>query len=226
MITICIGRKDVGKDDITVPADSKMVGQHHAQITINEETGKVLFKEIDAKNGSFLNGHRIASSEINKGDELWLGENGPLGFKVPVDDIISNYKIFFVEEFGKIIDKYEEYISRKEKIQKKLRRKYQTPKMVVGLVVALAALAACIVIKDNGIRITIMSIGSLSGALLAFVQPKVGQNEEILNLDLEYDDYYVCPRCGARFALTKHWKFYQKNGCPNPRCKAKFMKNE
>lgn len=224
MEIIKIGREEKGKNCITVPQDRSMVGRHHAQLNVDMENGTMTISENDAKNGTYLNGTRISKSRnLKMGDEVWLGEKGPLGYQVNVDDILKKIKSDYSVEFKEVISKYEEYFSQVQKIKKKYNNKYILPRKIVGAVCAVAGVIAFFLLKDPTNRIAVISIGGAVGALLALIPANSESvNKSIMELKLKYEDYYVCPKCGTKFNLDRHWKFMLKNGCTNPKCNAKF----
>lgn len=68
---INLGRKPVGKDgkknDIVLPK-LRYVSQSHLQIS--REAGKTIIKDINSKNGTFVNGCRIYEAELHSGDVI------------------------------------------------------------------------------------------------------------------------------------------------------------
>lgn len=231
MKEVKIGREDKGKgNNITVPSNCKMVGRHHAILWIDEEKGTLTIEEVDAKNGTFVNGRRIAKSGLLKvGDRVWLGEVGPLGYQVDVDKILNALRTDYSEEFQSVIDAYEEYYDEIKQLEENKRKKTVMPRAVISFLFALAALLICLLYKGAdamNIRITVMTVGSALIAALNLIP--FGKNEDtkmqITDINLRYQDRYCCPKCGTKFNLSNHWKIVRANHCPNPKCNAKYTK--
>lgn len=227
---IKIGREDKGKGDITVPPECKMVGRHHATLWVDDENGTLTIEEIDAKNGTFVNGRRIAKSgQLKTGDRVWLGEEGPLGYHVDVDSLLKMFRTDFSEEFQQVIDTYEEYYADVKKLENNKRKKTMMPRAIISFIFAIAALLICILYNGEdamSIRITVMTVGSAIIAGLNLIP--FGKNEDMkiqmADLNLRYQSRYCCPKCGTKFNLNNHWKIVQNNHCPNPKCNAKYTK--
>lgn len=225
---IKIGRDDKGKGDITVPQDCKMVGRHHATLWVDEENGTLTIEEIDAKNGTFVNGRRIAKSgQLKLGDRVWLGEEGPLGFQVDVDSLLKDLRTDFSKEFEKVIEAYDEYYAEIKQMEDKKRKKTMMPRAIISFLFALTALLICVLYKGEdamSIRITVMTVGSTISAGLLLIP--FGKNEDtkmqMTEISLKYQDRYCCPKCGTKFNLNNHWKLVQNNHCPNSKCNAKY----
>lgn len=227
MITkIMVGREATGKDAIIVPDSCQMVGKTHAYVVVDNEDGTVSIENIDAKNGTYVNGRAIIKSPIEKGDEVWLGAIGPLGYKLDVDALIDGNRTDYSEEFDEVIKAYEEYYAKCRQIEKVARNKTLMPRAIASLVFSIILLILLIVYKDISLRITASSVGA---AVLAAINViPFGKNEDVRlklsELQLEYQDRYSCPKCGAKFNLNTHWKIVQRNHCPNPKCNAKYIK--
>ena len=221
-----VGRKATGKDAIIVPDSCQMVGKTHAYVVVDNEDGTVSIENIDAKNGTYVNGRAIIKSPIEKGDEVWLGAIGPLGYKLDVDALIDGNRTDYSEEFDEVIKAYEEYYAKCRQIEKVARNKTLMPRAIASLVFSIILLILLIVYKDISLRITASSVGA---AVLAAINViPFGKNEDVRlklsELQLEYQDRYSCPKCGAKFNLNIHWKIVQRNHCPNPKCNAKYSK--
>lgn len=230
MKEVRIGREDKGKGNITVSPDRKMVGRHHAILWIDEENGKVNIEEVDAKNGTFVNGRRIAKSGcLKETDQVWLGEVGPLGYQLDIKTIIGGLRTDYSEEFKKVIDTYEEYYAEIKQLEENKRKKTVMPRAIISFIFAFAALLICLLYKGEdamSIRITVMTVGSAIIAGLNIIP--FGRNDDtkmqMTDINLRYQDRYCCPKCGTKFNLGNHWKIVRSNHCPNPKCNAKYVK--
>ena len=222
---IMVGRKATGKDAIIVPESCQMVGKTHAYVVVDNEGGTVSIENIDAKNGPYVNGRAIIKSPIEKGDEVWLGAIGPLGYKLDVDALIDGNRTDYSEEFKEVIKVYEEYYAECRRLEKNARNKTVMPRSIISLLFALVSLAF-IVNGDITTKITVMTIGSAVIAAVNLIP--FGKNDDLkmkmTELQLKYQDRYCCPKCETKFNLNTHWKVIQHNHCPNPKCNAKFSR--
>ncbi|RPH94622.1 MAG: FHA domain-containing protein [Calditrichaeota bacterium] len=66
-----IGRDE--KNDLSI--DDRLVSRSHAQVHL--EDGKWRYQDLKSTNGSFMAGKRILNAEINDGNEIVIGEDGP-----------------------------------------------------------------------------------------------------------------------------------------------------
>lgn len=224
---IMVGRKATGKDAIIVPDSCQMVGKTHAYVVLDDEKGTVSIENIDAKNGTYVNGRAIVKSPINKGDEVWLGTIGSLGYKLDVDALIDENRTDYSEEFNEVIKVYEEYYAECRRLEKNARNKTFMPRAIISFLFALISVVLVLVYKDDmSLRITVMTVGS--AVISAVTLIPFGKNDDLkmkmTELQLEYQDRYCCPKCGAKFNLNTHWKIVQRNHCPNPKCNAKYNK--
>ena len=188
---IMVGRKATGKDAIIVPESCQMVGKTHAYVVVDNEGGTVSIENIDAKNGTYVNGRAIIKSPIEKGDEVWLGAIGPLGYKLDVDALIDGNRTDYSEEFKEVIKVYEEYYAECRRLEKNARNKTVMPRSIISLLFALVSLAF-IVNGDITTKITVMTIGSAVIAAVNLIP--FGKNDDLkmkmTELQLKYQDRY------------------------------------
>lgn len=74
-----IGR-DRSRNQIVI--DSDVVSREHAWIGLEE--GKVVIKDLDSRNGTYINsleGARIQAEDLKDGDVIYIGKNGAESFK-------------------------------------------------------------------------------------------------------------------------------------------------
>jgi len=70
------GRISIGRDDsCDITLDRSMVSRNHAELNFSK--GRIKFADLGSTNGSFLNGNQVQSADINEGDTLVVGEDGP-----------------------------------------------------------------------------------------------------------------------------------------------------
>lgn len=79
--------------DATVQCDATGVSRHHARIVVS--SGEVTLEDLGSKNGTYLNGARIASARLADGDEIRLGTarvafriKGPLD---PTETVVTRF---------------------------------------------------------------------------------------------------------------------------------------
>jgi DNA-binding winged helix-turn-helix (wHTH) protein len=67
------GANLVGRDpDATIQIDARGVSRHHARILVSD--GAATIEDLGSKNGTYLNGRRIAATaRLSEGDEIGLG---------------------------------------------------------------------------------------------------------------------------------------------------------
>lgn len=70
---IKIGRS--GSNDLVLPDEALRASSRHAEITINNN--QCIIKDLDSRNGTFINGQRVSQLEIKDGDIIELGLGGP-----------------------------------------------------------------------------------------------------------------------------------------------------
>ena len=220
-----IGREATGKGDVKVPENCKMVGRNHAKLNLDTDSGTVTIEEIDAKNGTYVNGRRIVKSRaLSADDEVWLGEIGPLGYKLDVARYVKGVRSDYSAEFEDVIKAYEEYLAECKRMENAKRKKTLLPRTIVSILFAVVSLVVIILFGDATLKIMVMTIGSAIVAALNLIP--FGKNDDsrakMADLQLQYQDRYCCPKCGAKFNLNTHWKMVQSNHCPNPKCNAKY----
>lgn len=220
-----IGREATGKGDVKVPENCKMVGRNHAKLNLDTDSGTVTIEEIDAKNGTYVNGRRIVKSRaLSADDEVWLGEIGPLGYKLDVARYVKGVRTDYSEEFKDVIKAYEEYSAEVKRLEYAKRKKTVLPRTIISMLFAVASLVIIIFFKDLSLRITVMTVGS--AIIAAFNLIPFGKNDDVkekqTDLQMKYQERYRCPKCEAKFNLNTHWKIVQSNHCPNPKCNAKY----
>ena len=220
-----IGREATGRGAVKVPENCKMVGRNHAKINLDSDSGTVTIEEIDAKNGTFVNGRRIVKSRaLSADDEVWLGEVGPLGYQLDVASYVKRVRSDYSAEFEDAIKAYEEYYAECKRLENAKRKKTVLPRTIISLLFAVASLVIILFFKDLSLRITVMTVGSAIIAAFNMIQFGKFDNtkEKQTDLQMKYQERYCCPKCGAKFNLNTHWKIVQSNHCPNPKCKAKY----
>lgn len=84
-IPIAVKRFLIGRgDDCHMRPKSEAISRNHCAILINEEEDQVVLRDLNSRNGTFLNGERITTDmSLEAGDHLQLGR---LEFEVIIKD--------------------------------------------------------------------------------------------------------------------------------------------
>jgi len=79
-VTVIGRRQDC---DLCIPLMN--VSRRHCEI--NQDEGKLRLRDLDSRNGTFVNGTKVHESELNDGDQILIG---PLEFKINVKTSSGN----------------------------------------------------------------------------------------------------------------------------------------
>lgn len=72
-VVLMEGANVIGRaPDATIQCDVTGVSRHHARILVS--AGTATLEDLDSKNGTYLQGHRVASARLSDGDEIRLGK--------------------------------------------------------------------------------------------------------------------------------------------------------
>lgn len=84
-IPVPVRRFLIGRgDDCHMRPKSEAISRNHCAILINEDEDEVILRDLNSRNGSYLNGERIASDmPLDSGDHIQLGR---LEFEVVIKD--------------------------------------------------------------------------------------------------------------------------------------------
>lgn len=237
-IEIKIGREETGSNAITVPATCKKASRHHA--TLLWKDGIVTIEDNESANGTFVNGRRIAKTQVSENDAVWLGgTSGAECYQVDMKKVFgtcreaeSKARTDYSAEFVKLKQAYMDYQAEVAELKKKATQSSQMPRLLASLVPAVIGLIILLVSNDMTMRIVSMSVGSvLSGVVGILTMGKSSSvnekmNEGITELQIKYQPRYCCPKCGQKIPLTTHWRKLEAEGkCPNPKCDAQFLKH-
>ena len=235
-----IGRDVAGEHIITVPSNCKKVGRLHVSLLWDD--GVVNIIDNESKNGTFVNGRRIAKTRVQENDIVLLGgkeiEDGI--YQLNLKQIFESCRKLekacrtdFSNEFKEIKQAYIDYKREEAELKKIVTIKSQMPMRIVSFVPTL--IGAVIVLlpgADPNARIIAISVGgAITGLINIFLMGKSAGTtelleEKILDLKSKYQPKYCCPKCGMQYPLTMHWKTLKnKAKCPNPKCNAVFFKN-
>jgi len=77
-IRLDVGETLLGRDEGTgvlgFPSDTR-VSRHHARLTVSESPWGVHIRDLNSKNGTFVNGRKVSDSHLVDGDLIRLGES-------------------------------------------------------------------------------------------------------------------------------------------------------
>lgn len=238
-IEIRIGRDVEGENALEVPAECGLVGNFHA--TMYWKDGILTIEDNESKNGTFVNGRRIAKTSVDENDVVWLGGKSGLGcYQLNVKKIFASCReeeekarTDYSAEFANVKQAYIDYKAEEIELRNKVSKKSQLPRLLASLIPAVIGLVILLVSKDMTLRILSMSVGSvLSGVVGILTMGKSNAeneklNEQITTLQIKYQKKYSCPKCGYEFPFSMHWmKIMAAGKCPNPKCNAQFMKQK
>ena len=237
-IEIKIGREETGPSTLTVPANYKKVGRHHAKLKWQD--GMMTLEDNESVNGTFVNGKRIAKSKVGEDDSVWLGgyNSGDDCFQLDMKKIFASCRkaeegnrTDYSAEFENLKQAYIEYQKEVSELKKKATNQSQLPRLLASLVPAVIGLIILIVSDDPTMRIVSMSVGSVLSGIVGILtlgksnSASEKMSEQITDLRIRYQPRYCCPNRGQKFPLTKHWKELESEvTCPNPNCNAIFVK--
>lgn len=135
----------------------------------------------------------------------------------------------FSREFSQLKQTYIDYHAELSELKKKANLKMQLPRVLLSMIPVLLGITFMIILGFGMAGfIAIMAGSVLSGVIGALTMGKNTSrqeklSEEILDLQLKYQNRYKCPKCGKEYSLDLHWKKLQADGkCPFG-CGARFV---
>jgi len=137
----------------------------------------------------------------------------------------------YTREFAQIKKAYIDYHAKMSNLKKKSNLKMQLPRVLMSLIPIVVVAVILIIFREKlgMLSMVVMMLVSVLGSLLGVLtmgrsttkQEKLA--EDILDLQLEYQKRYRCPKCGKEYSLDLHWKKLQAEGkCPY-NCGARFV---
>ncbi len=220
-----IGRKVNGPFDFIVPEQYIKVGREHAEIVYNN--GVLILHDLDSKNGTFVNGRRVATREIKYSDSVCLGDNkGSQAYNLDLDKVNSDFekvifqnKIDYFIEFKNLKTVYESYNNEILQLKRKFQVKSQLPKIAIsvfiGLVILIASFLDWIPSKMQKFQYPVILIVMAGAGILSFTGKKTDVSDKLADIEVRYQKKYVCPKCKKKFNLNTHWKKIESDKtCP------------
>ena len=228
-----IGRKVIGSMDVLISEEFMNVSKEHAIVIFENDT--LVIKDLNSKNGTFVNGKRILSKKLVVTDEVWLGGLESLGsYSLNLKKLLEDFKKHefenrtdFENEFLKVKDIYKQYQSSLLKLQRKTQLKSNLPKIIVSVLIGTFIIGGLVLkILPEGIQkfqgaIMLVVMGVIGGVTMS--KSKDEKNiEKQLELEIKYQQDYKCPKCQKQFNLKTHWKKIESlKTCPH-KCGAIF----
>lgn len=241
-LEIKIGREVEGAMAHRVPSAHTKVSRRHA--TLFWHDGIVTLEDNESSNGTFVNGKRIAKTKVTENDTVWLGGDnaGSECYRLDLKQIFAScreaenaQRTDYAAEFAQIKQAYINYQEEVSELKRNATKKSQMPKLLASLIPAVLGLVFFLVTigkndpKMMNIRMGIMVGGTaISGVVTALTMGKSSavseqMSEDITELQIKYQKYYRCPKCGKDFNLNTHWKKLEASGkCPHG-CGARFV---
>lgn len=178
---------------------------------------------------------------MRENDTVWLGGNNPEDcYQLDVKKVFETCRetekkarTDFSQEFADLKQVYIDYQAKLAELKKKSTVKSQLPLRIVSFIpTVVGAILAVLPGADPQNRIVAISVGGAITGLINILMlgkntgPSDKLNEQITELQIEYEKKYCCPKCGKQYPLTMHWKKLEAEGkCLNPKCDAKFVKS-
>ncbi len=232
-IVIKIGREVEDNDtNLLVPPTFKRVSRRHA--TLFWHDGTVTIEDNESANGTYVNGKRIAKTKVTENDTVWLGgNNGGEGcYQLDMKKIFETCKetekkakTDYSAEFEDLKQAYNEYKEAVAKVKNSQNVKQRAVNFIPMLLGAIAAVPNFSLPPWS--RFVFLGIGAAITLILMARNNKHDIGEDITELQIKYQPRYCCPKCGMKYPFTTHWKKLEADGkCPNPKCDARFVKQE
>lgn len=232
---ITVGRETSGQMDILVPSNYSKVSRKHAKIVCTNS--QMYIEDLNSANGSYINGRRVSKKELHPNDIIFMGSKDLHdSFQLPVSKIIDDVKKLehqqktdYTEEFKTIIRAYNQFKEEKTKIKSKSQQKNQMPKLMITISIAVVLLIVRLTIQlPRAIQNLMYPIMMLTTAIGGFLSMTGGSkndiSEDLVDLELKYQNDYKCPKCGKNYNLNMHWKKLAKDKkCPHG-CGAVFIR--
>lgn len=225
-----IGKGENGKNvDIVVSQGCAYVSRFHAELKV-EPDGVVTIEDLDSTNGTFVNGRRIISQKLKRGDVVMLGSTGGGGYKLDWEPIVGRLsgggdRVDYTKEFLQLENIYADYLHELEKVKQSDRRRQVFPRLIVTLVLV----AVGVVLMSEAHEPMIGGLPMLAGVLAQLIPVKSTKaNEQIVDLKVKYASLYKCPKCGKPYSLESsalHPKMLRANKVCPYNCGAIFVKD-
>ena len=188
------------------------VSRKHCTITINND-GTMRIKNINPQNVTYVNGTKVMSMAINRGDRIELGQERYL-----LDWNTVNAGLPKVADIRPLRQVWENYTNNNKEITQSTQR-FQ----VLRSLVPLLTMAAVLIGYISGGRGEVFYI--LYGLVLILtIFLDIGNNDEQREkIKDQFTHDYCCPECGYFFGFTDY-NILTRNMDYCPKCKTKLQK--
>ena len=194
------------------------VSRKHCTITINND-GTMRIKNINPQNVTFVNGSKVMSMAINRGDRIELGQDRYLLDWKNIDAGLP--KVADIRPLCKV---WETYVNGTKEVTMRKQR-FQVLRGIVPIFTMSAVLIGYL---SGGRGVPFFIIYALVIALTVFFVIKSWMDipkddEQINEIKERFSRNYCCPECGYFFGFTDY-SILTKNMDYCPKCKTKLLK--
>lgn len=152
-----------------------------------------------------------------------------VGVKNQSPEVDDTQRTDYTREFEQLKKAYIDYHAELSRLKKNTNMKMQLPRVLLSLIPVTLGVIFMFVLGFGTMGFMAMMMGSvLSGVIGTLTMGRATSrqeklSEDILDLQLEYQNKYKCPKCGKQYSLDLHWKKLQADGkCPFG-CGARFV---
>lgn len=201
-----------GKDNVPMG-----VGREHVSISI-EDDGRIVLKNLNIENDTYVNGTGIETKRIKEGDRIELGkEHYRLEWDV-LKPFFPNY--VDIRALKDVWNDYQEKLLQMKIKERRLNALRSATKLITMTAMALSIFTG----KDNPLYLSLYIIAGVIAAAL-FIKTyrdssKVPKMQQDLTNSLQKK--YVCPSCGHFMGNQSYEVLSQGKACPY--CKAIYRK--
>ena len=219
MKAFTIGRHE--KNDFIIKNET--VGGTHAEILISDDFKTFVLKDLESTNSTRVNGRKIMTKTLKKGDMLQFGSAlvDSSDLFVQLERYVFKNRHDFRKEFQELRKVEGEYKDKRLRTNKY----YKLRAMVPRIAITLAIISLLSFMKtENSIRYTLMVGASILGTALSTLSVSEKRKIEILeDLKVEFQLVFVCPKCKIEL-YRNEWKYWEKKKkCGNKECGCTFV---
>lgn len=230
---IIIGKLGNQPFKITEPS----VSRYHAELEVNELTGKMILRDTDSANGTYIidnSGHLKRIKEAVVGKETIVRVGATVKFKIKdllgtTTEVVPAKKEEEVVDISHLKRVYDNYTRNKMDIEAQLGNIMMLRLAALSISGVIMALLSIILPEDMlGDNVTTTLIKALVTLLtmgISWVAVDI-KNKGLIRRRYGNEEYYkkkyCCPKCGYFFGTRVYENILAEGKCPNPACKCKF----
>jgi FOG: FHA domain len=221
---LTIGRaKD---NDVVLPSTYLNASKYHSEIVL-QLSNQYDIRDLDSKNGTYVNDVRVSTSSITPDDEVRFGSH--VYSKDALWRAIKNKflkdRTDFNLEFNHLLVDFKDFEKQKEKIFGKARIPLFIRLGLIGAII-IVLLIFPNVLPDPSLRYPLIISGGLLATIVAsgFSRSQSQKSKEYDLLKNKYEHRLVCPKCSFPFLSRggyHYWK--EKRTCVSPKCDAVYV---